>query len=66
MTTDAQDTLITLAQVAERLGVSVSYCRTLLRRLDVPRIELGYRTLRFRQSDVDAAIARATVAGGKG
>ena len=65
MTNDNQDlTLLTAAQVAERLGISRSYCTRLLRRLGVPRVALGHRTVRFRPADVDAAIARAATLDG--
>jgi excisionase family DNA binding protein len=55
--------LLTSAQVAARLGISRSYCGRLLRRLGVPRVALGHRTVRYRYDDVQAAIARAAGGG---
>lgn len=57
------DELPTSNQVAARFGISRSYAGRILKRLGVPRIALGHRTVRYRAADVDAAIARATKLG---
>lgn len=54
------DDLLTTEQVATRFGISRSYCGRLLKRLGVPAIRLGHRTVRYRAADVEAVIGRVS------
>jgi excisionase family DNA binding protein len=52
----ASDDLLTTREVAGRLRVSTA---TVLRRFrsgEIPAVQLGPRTLRFRRSDIDALL----------
>jgi excisionase family DNA binding protein len=53
--------LIKIEEVAERLALTVHGIRKLARRRAIPSVKLGYRCLRFKWSEVEAAINRYRV-----
>lgn len=56
-----QSRMLRLGQVAERLGVSVSTTRRLVKRGDLPACRIGYQ-LRVDREDLDSYVARARTA----
>jgi prophage regulatory protein len=50
--------LLTYGQVAEQLGVSVSKVKTLVRRGDLPAVDVGERNRRIRRADLIDYIER--------
>lgn len=50
--------LLTYADLAGRWGVGLKQARRLVRRLNIPILGLGHRTVRFRPADVTRAEAR--------
>jgi len=56
MDVSSSDTLLTTKQVAKRLQVSLRR----VRQLNVPKVRLGTRTVRFREADVQQLIASRT------
>ena len=56
------DRTLTDAQVAEALNVPRSMVKRLRDRRLLPYIKIGYRTIRYRMSDVQAYMARNGVA----
>jgi excisionase family DNA binding protein len=59
MTPSANDELLTLCELAERLRLHPDTARGLYRRKVIPGIKLGHRTLRFEYSKVLDALRRA-------
>lgn len=55
---EPQSALLTTAEAARVLRVSVRYVSTLVRQGDLPAIRLGKRAVRFQASDVKAYIER--------
>jgi excisionase family DNA binding protein len=47
--------------VADILGLSPATVRELARKNELPSVRLGYKTVRFRASDVEAFIERRAV-----
>lgn len=50
-----------IEQLADRLSLSVAGVRKMIKRRVIPVIKLGYKCMRFRWADVDAALSRVTV-----
>jgi len=53
--------LIKIEEVAERLSLSVEGVRKFARRRVIPSVKLGYKCLRFKWSEVEAAVNRYRV-----
>jgi excisionase family DNA binding protein len=53
--------LMNIEQLADRLSLSVAGVRKMIKRRVIPVIKLGYKCMRFRWADVDAALSRVTV-----
>lgn len=58
MSSNLSEPLITKAEVARRLGLPEIGVKNLVRRRVIPVIRLGHRTVRFRWSEVEAAVDR--------
>lgn len=58
MNPNATEPLITKSEVALRLGLTEGGVKQLLLRRVIPVIRLGHRTIRFRWSEVVAAVDR--------
>lgn len=52
---------VTIAEVADHLGLPVSGARRLLRVWGVPRQRWGHRIVRYRLSEVDEILGGATI-----
>lgn len=50
--------LLPVKTVAHTLSCSIKHVRDLIREKELPAVKLGYRTVRVRQSDLDAYIRR--------
>ena len=59
MAAPANDELLTLNELATRLGIHPDTARGLYRRKVIPGIKVGHRTLRFEYSKVLDALRRA-------
>lgn len=59
----ATDAFITIAEAAERLGVTDRTIRTLIARGDLPAYRLGTRAVRIREDSL-SAVLRPIPAGG--
>jgi excisionase family DNA binding protein len=62
--TAARDRLLTVREVAERLGISLRSVWTLAAAGALPRIRIAGRSTRFAPMDVDALIERGRTQGG--
>lgn len=58
--------LLTVAEVAERLNISVRAVFVHIANGDLPRVKFGHRTVRVLESDVEAFIADLRSPGQKG
>ena len=56
--TTQSEQLITKEELAQRLNLSVDGVKNLVYRRAIPVLRLGHRTIRFRWSEVEAAIER--------
>ncbi len=54
--------LLTYGQAAEQLGVSVSKVKTLIRRGDLPAVDVGERNRRIRRADLISYIDNLSAA----
>jgi excisionase family DNA binding protein len=59
MTTPADDELLTLSELAQRLQLHPDTARSLYRRKVIPGIRIGHRTLRFEYAKVLEALRQA-------
>ena len=61
MAHDADNDLLTIDQLAEKLGLKRRAVDTLIAGRKIPVIRINRRVLRFRWRDVEAALAKFTV-----